>query len=172
MRRDKFSNWELMILLLGLENWVYRIKLIRWLVRCVPLVFRGCNEFPVPKRIYQRILWYTRRFFGLFRLYKWMMDHHHLFAFLLVMIHIDMNGRCLWNFFDWKSGTLHSFATDDIRVILSISNENVMIPRMNNKVLHQQADRSLKNLMDRISSVRIVWTRSPILSSRRRERKR
>jgi hypothetical protein len=69
------SGWNFFIILFGLERMVFRIKLIWWLIKCIPLVFRGCEEYPVPIDLYQRICWYTTRFLKLFDLYKWMMDH-------------------------------------------------------------------------------------------------
>ena len=72
----KMSGWNFFIIVFGLERVLFRIKLIRWLLRCVPLVFRGCEQYPVPKDLYQRLSWYTTRFLKLFGLYKWMMENH------------------------------------------------------------------------------------------------
>ena len=76
MKGNGHSKWELFILVFGLERSIFRLKLIVWLVKCVPLVFRGCEDYPVPKNIFERLAWYKKRFFRLFGLYKWMMDDH------------------------------------------------------------------------------------------------
>lgn len=76
MSRNQFSYWELFIIFFGLETVRFRIQFILWLIRCIPLVFRGCEEYPVPKGILQRLAWYLKRVIGLIGIYKWMMEPH------------------------------------------------------------------------------------------------
>lgn len=78
MTMDRNSDWHFLFLVLEntrsrIKFIVSRIRLIVWLLGCLPLVFRGCEEYPVPSSYRARLAWYKRRFFGWVRFCIWML---------------------------------------------------------------------------------------------------
>lgn len=68
------SLWTILCYIFGLHKFIYRLKLIRWLFKSLGNALQGCEEDPLPKDWLERFIWYKKRFYAFFLLYRLMMN--------------------------------------------------------------------------------------------------
>lgn len=70
------SLWTILCYLFFPPKFIYRIKRIRWLFKSLGKVLQGCEEDPLPRDLLARGLWYAKRLYGMYLLYRLMVDSY------------------------------------------------------------------------------------------------
>lgn len=70
------SLWTILCYLFLTPKFIYRMKLIPWLFQFLGKALSGCKEAPPPRDLLERWIWYTRRIYAVYLLYRLLMDRY------------------------------------------------------------------------------------------------
>lgn len=76
MKMKMPNIWTILCFLFLPPKLIYRIKIIRWLFKSLGNALQGCEEDPIPRDLLARGFWYAKRLYGMFLLYRLLVDHY------------------------------------------------------------------------------------------------
>lgn len=56
--------------MLGLNQVLFKVKLVKWLFRFFFTSLRGCDKDPVPQKLWDQVPWYKKRLIAVLKLYQ------------------------------------------------------------------------------------------------------
>jgi len=64
------SFFLILIRMLGLNPVLFKLQLLRWLFSFFFTSLWGCAKDPVPKKLWDKVLWYKKRVIAVLKLYQ------------------------------------------------------------------------------------------------------